>query len=87
VDNLVDEIQSVLGAHSEPDECDVRPFACSRGPDLTHIHFSRDHLVTEGHEDGRDVSQTVGPFVGDQNAHVLEGLGRHAFEAAIYLRP
>ena len=59
-------------AHSEPDERDVRLFACSRGPDLTHIHFSRDHLVAEGHEDGRDIGQAVGPFVRDQNAHVLE---------------
>jgi hypothetical protein len=41
--------------------------------------------VAEGHEDCRDVGQTVGPFIRDQNAHVLERLGGHAFEAAIYL--
>jgi hypothetical protein len=71
VDDLVDEIQRVLGAHSEPDECDVRPLAGSRGPDLADIHFSRNDLVAEGHEDRRDIGQAVGPFVRDQNPHVL----------------
>jgi len=74
VDDLVDEIQRVLGAHSEPDQCDVRPFACRRGPDLGDIHLSRDHLMTEGHEDRGDVGQAIGPFVRDQDAHMLGSL-------------
>jgi hypothetical protein len=48
VDDLVDEIQRVLGAHSEAHERDIRTFAHRRGADLGDIHFPGDDLMTEG---------------------------------------
>ena len=80
VDDLVDEVEGVLGAHSQPDERDIGPLACGGGANLGDIHFSSDDLVAEGHDDRGDIGQAIGPFVRDQDAHVLESLGGHALE-------
>ncbi|HEY8791623.1 MAG TPA: hypothetical protein VIL96_01925 [Gaiellaceae bacterium] len=80
VDDLVDEIEGVLGAHSQPDERDVGPLAYGGGADLGDIHFSSDDLVAEGHDDRGNIGQAIGPFVRDQDAHMLGSLGGHASE-------
>ena len=65
VDDPVDEIQRMLGAHSEPDECDVGALACRCGRHLSDVHLPSDDLMTEGGDDRGNVGQTIRPFVRD----------------------
>ncbi len=71
VHDLLDQVESVLGAFAETDEGYVRPFPRRYGSDVLHFDLSRDHLVTESGDDRRDDSQAILSLVRDQNTQMI----------------
>ena len=71
VHDLLDQVESVLGAFAETDEGYVRPFPRRHGSDVLHFDLARDHLVPESGDDGRDESQAILALVRDQNTQMI----------------
>ena len=69
--DLLDQVESVLGAFAETDERYVRPFPRRHGSDVLHFDLSRDHLVPESGDDGRDERQAILALVRDQNTQMI----------------
>jgi hypothetical protein len=69
--DLLDHLERVLGAFTETDECDVRPFSCCQGPDLLDADLARDHLMPKSGDDRDDQGQAILALVRDQYAQVL----------------
>ena len=71
MDDLLDQVERVLGALAEPDERDVGSLPGGHGPDVLDLDLARDHLVSERGDDRRDQRQAILPLVGDQHAQML----------------
>ena len=67
VDDLLDQLERVLGALAETDERDVGMLARRHRPDLADLDLGSDHLVPEAGDDGRDVGETILALVGDEH--------------------
>src|SRR5690348_14176301 len=65
--DLRDQVQRVLGAQAEPDECDVRPLSGRHGADLLDIDLARDHVVPKLRDHVREKLEPVATLVCDQN--------------------
>ena len=69
--DLVDQVERMLRAVTEPDERDVGPLPGGDGAHVLDLDLARDHLVSEGGHDRRDQSQPILSLVGDQHAQML----------------
>jgi hypothetical protein len=71
VDDLLDQVERMLGALAQADDGDVRPLARRHCSDVVHLDLARDHVVPERGDNRRDEGQAILALVRDQNAHVL----------------
>ena len=69
--DLVDQLERVLGAVTEPDEGDVGALTGGDGAHVVDLDLARDHLVSEGGHDRGDESQPILSLVGDQDTEML----------------
>jgi hypothetical protein len=87
VHDLLDQVESVLGALAETNEGNVRPFPRGHGSDVLHFDLACDHLVAESSDDRRDESQAIPAFVSDQNAQMLRLAVAHVRCRSLTRRP
>ena len=81
--DLRDQLQCVLGAEPEPDECDVGVLPRGHRPDFSDVDLACDHLMAEtGHDLGEQL-ETVLSFVRDQDAQVRDVVVRHRPRTAV----
>ena len=71
LDDLLDQVERVLGALAEPDERDVGSLPGGHRADVFDLDLARDHLVPERSDDRRDERQAILALVGDQHAQML----------------
>jgi hypothetical protein len=71
VHDLLDQVESVLGAFAETDEGYVGPFPRRHGSDVLHCDLVRDHFVTERGDNRRDEGQAILALVRDQNTEMF----------------
>jgi hypothetical protein len=71
VHDLLDQVESVLGALAETDEGYIRSFPRRHSSDVLYFDLPRDHFVTESGDDRRDEGQAILALVRDQNAQML----------------
>ena len=71
VHDLLDQVESVLGAFAKTDQGYVRSFPGRHSSDVLHFDLARDHFVTESGDDRRDEGQPILALVRDQNAQML----------------
>jgi hypothetical protein len=67
VDDLLDQLQRVLGAFTEAYERNVRVLARRHRPDLGYLDLRDEHLVPQPGDDCRDIGKTILTLVGDEH--------------------
>jgi hypothetical protein len=77
VDDLLDQLECVLGAEPEPHERDVRVLARGDGAHLGDLDLARDDLVAEGGDHSGEELEAVPALVRDEDAKVRELGARH----------
>ena len=69
-DDLLDQLERVLGRETEPDERDIGPFSRGHGTDLVDVDLARDHDVPKPGDDLGEQVQPVAPLVRNQDTQV-----------------
>ena len=69
--DLLDQVERVLRALSEPDERDVGSLSGGHGADVRDVDLARDHLVSEGDHDRGDEREAILALVGDQDPQMF----------------
>ena len=70
-DDLRDQLEGVLRAQPETDECYIRPLPLGGGSNFLDVDLASDHLVAEADHDLRKQLEPIAPLVRDQDAKML----------------
>jgi len=70
-DDLVDQLESMLGVLAEPDQRDVGSLPRGNGSDVLDIDLARDHLVAEGDDERADERESGLSLIGDQDTEMV----------------
>jgi hypothetical protein len=78
VDDLLDQLESMLRRETEPDERDVGLFPRGHRSDCRDVDLTGDHLVPEARDYLGEQLEAVATLVGDQDAQMLNLFLDHA---------
>src|SRR5579859_39594 len=86
-DDLGDQLESVVGARPEPDQCDVGMLPGRDLPDLLDVDLTGDHVMPQPDHHLRQQLQPIAPLARDQDTQMLGcGLGHGYTKALIAAR-
>ncbi len=71
MDDLVDQLERVLGGQSESDQGDVWMFPCSGGTDRSDVDLARHHIVPKAGNHLCEQIEAVASLVRDEDAEPL----------------